>query len=51
MTNGEKILQIFPQSKEEIKGIRAQFIIDGYCYEFSKCWWEAEYEDPEEIEK
>lgn len=51
MTNGEKILQIFPRSIAETEGIVTKFIIDGYSYGFSKCWWEAEYEDPEAEEE
>ncbi len=48
MTNGEKILQTFPQSKVEHEGIVTKFIIDGYSYEFSTSWWDAEYKDPTE---
>ena len=51
MTNGEKILQTFPRSKAEHEGIVTKFIIDGYSYGFSKCWWEAEYEEPEVVEE
>jgi hypothetical protein len=51
MTNGEKIVQAFPHSKVESEGIVTKFIIDGYSYGFSKCWWEAEYEDPEAVEE
>lgn len=51
MTNGEKILEIFPRSTAEHEGIVTKFIIDGYSYGFSKCWWDSEYEEPEEIEK
>ena len=50
MTNGEKILQMFPRSTTETEGIVAKFIIDGYSYGFSKCWWEAEYKEPDEEE-
>lgn len=48
MTNGEKILQAFPNSKIESEGIVTKFIIDGYSYGFSKCWWDAEYKETAE---
>lgn len=50
LTNGEKILQTFPRSKAEHEGIVTKFIIDGYSYGFSKCWWDAEYQDQAEGE-
>ena len=46
MTNGEKIMQMFPRCKEEFRGCIARFIIDGYAYEFSKSWWNDEYQEP-----
>ena len=46
MTNGEKIMQMFPRCKEEFRGCIARFIIDGYSYEFSKSWWNEEYQEP-----
>lgn len=51
MTNGEMILQLFPRSKHEFKDVITRFLIDGYCYEFSKSWWDAEYEEPEVVEE
>lgn len=51
MTNGEKIVQAFPHSKVESEGIVTKFIIDGYSYGFSKCWWDAEYKESAEGEE
>jgi hypothetical protein len=51
LTNGQKILEAFPRSTTEAEGIVIKFIIDGYSYGFSKCWWEAEYEEPEVVEE
>lgn len=51
MTNGEKMLQAFPLSKTETHGIITKFIIDGYSYGFSTSWWDAEYQEPAEVEK
>ena len=51
MTNGEKIMQVFPRSTTESEGITTRFIIDGYSYGFSRCWWDAEYEEPEEVKE
>jgi hypothetical protein len=51
MTNGQKILEVFPRSTTEAEGIVIKFIIDGYSYGFSKCWWDAEYEEPEVVEE
>ena len=51
MTNGEKILQTFPQSRVEFREVITKFLIDGYCYEFSKSWWDQEYEEPEVVEE
>jgi len=47
MTNGEMILQLFPRSEVDFKGVITKFLIDGYSYEFSKSWWDKEYEEAE----
>ena len=48
MTNGEMILQLFPRSEVNFKGVITKFLIDGYSYEFSKSWWDKEYEEVEQ---
>jgi len=50
MTNGEMILQLFPRSEVDFKGVITKFLIDGYSYEFSKSWWDKEYEEVEQTD-
>ena len=46
MTNGEKMLELFPEGKTRRCKDGVVFESDGWCHAYGSDWWSAEYKEP-----